>query len=145
MPFHFSLASALRYRASLERREYLALQQIQQLINVVDSQLSQLEESCAAASRKRVSDMMQRTYAVLIQADYEHQSALERQRDALRAKLGELKLQWQQQLQAYQLAQRNQETLEKLRSRELDAYKKEGAKREQNAVDEIFLLRRRSK
>jgi len=60
----------------------------------------------------------------------------------LRVEWRELKIKWRQQLASYELARRNRETLEKLREKQLNVYTQEQTKREQAAIDDLFLARR---
>ena len=142
MPFHFPLAAVLRYRESLEQREYFALERIQQEATRVEIMIRQAEEDCLAAAQNRASNMAQGVRAAEVQAAYEYQRALEQQIEMLRVRLQDLKIKWRQQLTSYELARRNRETLEKLRDKQLEAYSQEQAKREQAAVDDLFLARR---
>jgi len=143
MSFHFPLAAVLRYRESIEQREYFALERTQQEIARVEARIYQLEQESAKATRDRALDLAKGTRAADVHSAYEYQTALERQLDALRALLQELKTKWRQQLAAYDLARRNRETLERLREKQLDAYRREQAKREQAVMDDTFLSRRR--
>jgi len=108
----------------------------------VDLRIRQVEENYSAATQNRAAELAQGTRAADVQAAYEYQNALEQQLEALRALLQELKMKWRQQLESYELARRNRETLDKLREKQLDAYSREQAMREQAVLDDIFLARR---
>ena len=142
MPFEFSLAAVLRYRASIEQREHLALEKLQQALSVTELKIREVDHACSLASQKRIPEAGVGIIAADVQSAYSHLTALEQQRDALRTLLEELKLKWQQQLRSYELAHRKRETLEHLRSQQLDAYKREQARREQSVIDDVFLSRR---
>jgi flagellar protein FliJ len=142
MSFYFPLAAVLRYRESIEQREYFALEKTQQEIARVEARVRQVEEDCSKATRDRAAELAQGIRAAHVQSAYEYQTALEQQRDALLIFLLELKVKWRQQLASYDVARRNRETLEKLREKQLDAYSREQAKREQAMMDDIFLSRR---
>jgi flagellar export protein FliJ len=142
MSFQFPLAAVLRYRESIEQREYLALEKIQQEVNRVELRIRQVEEDCSTATDNRTAELVRGVSAAEVQTAYEYQRALEQQGEALRALLQELKMKWRQQLASYELARRNRETLERLREKQFDAYVREQAKREQAVIDDIFLSRR---
>jgi len=142
MSFQFPLATVLRYRESIEQREYFALERIQQEIARVEVRIRQVEEDCSRATENRAAELAKGTRAADIRSAYEYQSALEQQLVALLALLQELKTKWRQQLVSYEAARRNRETLEKLREKQRDAYTREQAKREQAVIDDIFLSRR---
>jgi flagellar export protein FliJ len=142
MSFHFPLAAVLRYRESIEQREYYALERTQQEIVRVEARIEEVEEDCSKATQDRAAELAHGIRAAHVQSAYEYQTALEQQRDALLALLQELKTKWRQQLSSYDVARRSRETLDKLREKQLDAYNREQAKREQAVMDDIFLSRR---
>jgi flagellar export protein FliJ len=142
MSFQFPLATVLRYRESIEQREYLALETIQQDIVRVEQRIAQVEHDSSVALQKRMADLARGTRAAVVQSEYECEGVLEREIERLRGLMQELKAKWRRQLAAYELARRNRETLEKLRQKQLDAYTQEQAKREQAVVDDLFLARR---
>jgi flagellar export protein FliJ len=143
MPFNFPLATVLRYRESIEQREQLALERIQNEITRVELQIRQVDDECSAATEKRGAELTQGMSAVEMQSAYEYQRALEQQGEALRALLQDLKKKWQQQLASYEIARRNRETVDELREQQLEAYSREQAKRAQAAIDDVFLSRHR--
>jgi flagellar export protein FliJ len=142
MSFRFTLAGVLRYRESLEHREYFVLEKLQNEVNRVDQRIREVEADLSTASQNRTSELAQGIRAAELQATYEYQRALEQQLEGLRVRLQELKTKWRQQLAAYQLARRNRETLDKLREKQFDLYTREQAKREQAVIDDLFLSRR---
>lgn len=143
MPFRYPLATVLRYRASLELREYLALEKLQQELTLVELKIRQLENDFTVAGKNRTTELAQGTSAVSVQAAYDYEKALEQYREVLRSRWQERKSAWRQQLASYERARRNRETLEKLRDQQLEAYNREQAKRSQAAIDDLFLARRR--
>ncbi len=144
MPFHFPLATVLRYRESIEQRERLALEKIQQEIAGIELQIRQTSDACLAAGKNRSAALAQGTSAAEMQSAYEYEKALELQGEILRVRLQDSKKKWQQQLAVYEAARRNRDTLEKLRQQQREVYIREQAKREQAAADDLFLSRRRS-
>jgi len=143
MAFRFALAALLEYRESLEQREYLALEKTQQEIVQTQIALHQCAESRSAATRRREADLCRGVTSVHLQAAYEEETALVERGEKLRAQLRELQVRRQNCLRAYELARRNRELLDELRIQQLDAYRREQAKREQATLDDVFLSRRR--
>jgi flagellar export protein FliJ len=143
MPFHFALAAVLRYRKSIEQREYLALEKIQQQVTWVEQQLHQTESQFSTAVQKRAEELARGISAADMQSAYGYEKALEQQREALRVLWQELKLKWRQQLTSYEQARRNREMLGKLREKQLEVFNREQAKRGQAVIDDLFLSRRR--
>jgi flagellar export protein FliJ len=142
MPFHFPLATVLRYRESIEQRERLALEKIQQEIAGVELQIRQTNDARSVASENRIAGLSQGTSAAEMQAGYEYQKTLEQLSEILRARLQDSKKKWQQQLVTYEAARRTRETLDNLREKQHEVYNREQAKREQAAADDLFLSRR---
>jgi len=142
MSFQFSLAAVLRYRESIEQREYFALERTQQEIVHTGARIRNVEQEYSTALQNRAADLAKGVRAADVQSGYEYQTALEQQLEALRNSLQELKIKWRQQMASYAMARRNRETLERLREKQLDAYIREKAKREQSMIDDLFLSRR---
>ena len=143
MSFQFSLAAVLRYRESLEQREYFALEKLQQEIVRADVRIREVAENCSTATQDRAAKLALGVRAAEVKFAYEYLRALQQQDEALRALLQELKMKWRLQLECYQLARRNREALAKLREKQLEAHNREHAKREQAVIDDVFLSRRR--
>jgi flagellar FliJ protein len=143
MAFHFPLAAVLRYRESIEQREYLALEKIQQQITWVEQQIHQTENQFSTAVQRRADELARGISAAEMQSAYGYETALEQQKEALRIQWRELKLKWRQQLTSYEQARRNRETLGKLREKQLEVFNREQAKRGQAVIDDLFLSRRR--
>jgi flagellar protein FliJ len=142
MSFQFPLATVLRYRESIEQREYFALEKTQQEIARGETRIRQVEEESSTAAQNRATTLAKGIRAADVQAAYEYEDALKQQHGALLALLQELKIKWRQQLASYEVARRNRETLEKLREKQRDAYLREQVKREQAVIDDLFLSRR---
>jgi len=143
MAFRFALSALLRYRESLERREYLALEKVQQEIAQTENLIQQCEQELTAAQTRRERGLKDGVVSVHLQALYQEESALEELRDKLRSHWQQLQLKRQNCMRAYEVAHRNREVLDNLRLRQFDAYRKEQAKREQKTLDDLFLARRR--
>ena len=143
MAFRFTLAPVLKYREALEQREYLALEKIQLEIAQAERRLQKFEESWAAAAKRREGELRQGTPSIHLQAAYNQELFLQKQRDDLLLKLQELQAKRQQAMKAYERARQKREVLQELRARQLDVYQHEQAKREQRTLDDIFLSRHR--
>jgi flagellar export protein FliJ len=143
MPFQFSLAAVLIYRESLEQREYIALEQIQQEITRTEAHLLQVEEWRATAAQMRAAELARGVHSVQLQQAYERELSLERYRDLQQDKLRELKNRRQQQLKSYEVARQKRRVLDELRGHQFEAYTRSQARRQQHLLDELFLVRRR--
>lgn len=142
MPFRFSLSPVLRLRENLERREYLALQALYAQAAEVRSDIKAREQSLAQARSQRSTRLREGMFAAHLQLELAGEARIEHRREALTAKLVELQSQVKEQIGKYQLARQKRETLEELRQQQLQKHVREEATREQQAADELFLLRR---
>lgn len=142
MPFRFSLATVLRIRESLEKREERALQKIQLEMAHVLRQIEELNAEIAKSHEMREQEMAQ-----LIPASHLHmllwqvQAAGER-RVTLFQNLLVLEQQRDQQIKVYQQAHRDRETLTDMSNQQRDLYEQEQARGEQKSLDDIFMARR---
>jgi flagellar export protein FliJ len=111
MAFRFSLATVLRLRESIERREERALQKIQMEMARVSRQIDELDAGIARAQRERDEALREPMPASHLQAMiWQTESAIE-DRKTLQATLHGLEEQRQKQLKIYQAAHRDHETL----------------------------------
>ena len=143
MAFQFPLAAVLRYRQSIEQREYFALERMQQDVARVEQWILQVETESTVAIESRIAELARGTHAAEIRSAFDYQKSLAQRADELRLLLLELKAKWRQQLACYEQARRNRETLDKLREKQLETYNRDLIKREQAMIDDLFLARRR--
>jgi flagellar FliJ protein len=142
MAFRFSLATVLRLRESIERREERALQKIQMEMARVSRQIDELDAGIARAQRERDEALREPMPASHLQAMiWQTESAIE-DRKTLQATLHGLEEQRQKQLKIYQAAHRDHETLIDMRNQQRSAYLQEQARMEQKYLDDIFIARR---
>jgi flagellar export protein FliJ len=143
MAFRFALAAVLRFRESIEQQEYLALERIQQEIAQAERRMLKCDERIAAATKRREAELARGVASIHLQSAYEETFALQKQREALQAMLQELQAKRQEQIKSYEVARQKREVLDELRTRQLDAYRREQATRQQKMLDDIFLSRRK--
>lgn len=143
MAFRFALAAVLKFRETMEQQAYLALERIQQEIAQIERRIHKCEERIAVSAKRRESELRRGIASVHLQAAYDEEMALQKQREALEAKLKELQVKRQECLKAYEVARQKREILHDLRTRQLAAYHREQLKREQKTLDDIFLSRRK--
>jgi flagellar export protein FliJ len=141
MAFQFTLAAVLKYRENIEQREYLVLQRIQQEIVQTEAQIRRFQEQYSSARQYRDTELARGIASIHLQAVYEQELSLEKQLDKLQAHLEELEAKRHECLKIYQLARQKRQVLDHLRVRQLDAYRRAQAKRQQNTLDDIFLSR----
>jgi flagellar biosynthesis chaperone FliJ len=142
MAFRFPLAAVLRFRESIEQREERALQKIQLEMARVSHQIDQLTASIAKEQQAREQALKQAIPAVELQTMlWDAQAAVEK-RNALVAALHALEQQRIQQMNVYQAAHRDHETLLNTAAEQRSAYELEQARAQQKFLDDIFIARR---
>ena len=141
MAFHFSLEAVLRVRRGQERVERLKLEAIlseeartwARLEDVGRSQLELRRHFQQELGRGLVGSELQ--YEAMREANVASLLA------ALRTRLAELGQQHWAQAQIFIKARQRREVLEHLRLRKLDLYRIDQARREQQELDDLFLMR----
>ena len=142
MPFRFPLSPVLRLRENLERREYLALQALYSQTAEARSDIKALDQALAMARSRRATRLLEGMSAAHLQLELAGETRIENKRQALFKKLAELQNKVKEQIANYRQARQKREILEELRRQQLHEYMREETIREQQAGDELFLLRR---
>ena len=145
MAFHFSLRALLRLRESVEKAEL-------QRLRIIAAQAIQLRieiESLDGEIQERRRDLLEQAAAGISGAEL-HLAALseaagQQRRTEMLTKLRELEQARKNQQIRYTEARQQREILSNLRERQLSVYLREQARREQQSVDELFLIRRSHK
>jgi len=143
MAFRFSLAPVLIFRKLVEERAYSELEKIQQVILQTETQRTQTLEWLSACVRNRETELSKGTSSIRLQSQYEEMLTLEQRLAMLDSQLRELHSKRSQRLLEYQQARRKREVMEELRERQLNEYLRHEAKRQQSALDDLFLARRK--
>jgi flagellar export protein FliJ len=140
--FRFSLASVLRLRESIERREELALQRAEHDIARAIRLIEELTDQLAKAGDARDEALQRSTPAYRLQ---DMQGELNRAvavKQTLLDKLQTLKQQRDAQLRLYQAAYNGRQMLTELRQKKKDEYEQEQVRAQQKRLDDIFVARR---
>jgi len=141
MGFRFPLATVLRFRESVEKREELELQQVQVQIAQTQRAIDELTEQIAQAQLTREQAMLEPVPAVHLQAMVRATEAASEQKKALLHSLKALNKLRAERLQAYQTAHRGRRMLSDIRTRQQDAFEQERARQQQKFLDDIFVAR----
>jgi flagellar FliJ protein len=141
MAFRFSLATVLRFRESVEKREELALQKILLEMARVRREIERITADIAAAHEARNRAMQNPLPASHVQGMLnDAEVAKERRKNLLQALAG-LEKQHQLQTQKYQASHRDRQMLSDMRARKQDVYEQERARATQKFLDDIFAAR----
>lgn len=144
MAFRYPLQSLLRLRESLERQEENRLFAVAAEVARLRAQIEQLREGNASAKRNELATLhaeggLAVTLQFLALCDAATASACAK----LQSELERAEGQRLAQLAVYQAARQKREILQGLRERQETAYQVDAAHREQQSLDDSFLLRHR--
>jgi flagellar export protein FliJ len=142
MAFHFPLQALLHFRKSLEHQQKLRLraanQQVARARHLIEQMEGRRQQLVAMQARELSSGVTSAELRFGILSETE----LIQHRMVLEQELARLE-QWREQQRAiFQQARRARETLESIRDQQFALYRKEAARREQRAQDDLFLFRR---
>jgi len=141
MTFRFRLDGVLRFRKSVEQSEEVALYRIVREIIDVERELQQLESNQVRIREQREQDLTRTLPAVHLREIAERELELQTAADRVRSRLRQLETQRHQQLAIYQTAHQNREVLSELREQQRRTHQMEQRRREQKALDDLFLIR----
>jgi len=141
MPFHFSLASVLRFRRTLEDRDKLALEQIQYQILQVTQTLEQIEMEKIKDAETRQRELTSGIPGAHVLAVAADQQRLEETRKLLQQQLVKLRAEREKRLLVFQESRRKREVMSELRQQQWEIYETEESRRQQKLLDDIFLSR----
>jgi flagellar protein FliJ len=140
MAFRFPLQAVLRYRESFERRERLRLQ-------VITREVAKARQQCEEAKHERfraLGEFRQKLRQSLRGAELQFELACDRARvrriAALREQVMKLEESRVRQLEAFRNAQQQRKILDNLRDRQFAAYRLIRDRREQQQMDDRFLI-----
>jgi len=142
MAFRFSLATVLRVRESIEKREERALQRIQLEMARVSRQIEELNAGIARVHAARERALQQPIPAGHLHSMlWETQAAVEGKK-FLFSRLQALEQERLQQMKVYQAAHRDHETMINMQREQRSVYELEQARAQQKYLDDIFMARR---
>jgi len=142
MPFRFSLQPVLRFRASLERQRELVLQEANQKTSGVRRQIENLVGRLAENAATSAREMQSGTNAAQLHFEMLCRSILLEHRHGLETELAQCEQAARRCSLEYRQARIQREMIERLRDHRLAAYRREEMSRQQQWLDELFLLRR---
>lgn len=145
MAFHFSLEAVLRVRRTQERAERLKLESIVFEQQRARAKLQELLERSFENRRQFQVRLEGGLPAAEIQFEMEREAAANVACGNLRRAIAELEKRRIAQVQVFYAARRNLELVDNLRVRKLNAYLAEQARREQQELDALFLVRQRKR
>jgi flagellar export protein FliJ len=142
MAFHFRLQPLLRLRQSLEERERLRLTLILSAINQLRLQCERLDHDAANTAQDLCKQLATGMTAADVQLVGIGIVSSRHRKELLLQKIAAMTEQRNHQERAFRDAQRRRKVLERLRDLQLEAYKRDQGRREQQRLDDEFGLRR---
>jgi flagellar export protein FliJ len=141
MAFHFSLEAVLRLRRGQERVERLKLEAILSEQAKTRARLEEATEDHFALRRGFQQELGRGLAGSELQYEAMREANLASLRATLQARLVELDQQRWAQAKIFVKARQHREVLENLRLRKLSLYRIEQNRREQQELDDLFLMR----
>ena len=145
MAFHFSLQPLLRLRKSYERLARQRLEVITHQLAQLQEQSAALRKAQAAAAETLAARMENGLTGAELQFAVDCSLVREKRQVALTEQMAAVAQQRQSQMVAFRRAQQNRQIVENLRNRQLETYELIQARRDQQQLDDLFLLRLQSK
>ena len=141
MAFDFSLEPVLRLKRGQERLERRKLEAIHSEQAQVLANLDEIVESHLESRRRVQRELALTMTGSELQFHAKRDEGATNFRLALRTRLAEIEQRRLTQMQVYRKIRQSRETLENLRNRKLEIYRVEQARREQQVLDDLFLMR----
>ena len=141
MAFHFHLEAILRLRRGQERMERLRLETIAAEQAHVRRRLEIITEEFLESRRAFQEQMAGEKLGVEVQLEAMRGDRVHAARVRLQNSILELEQLRLRQIEVYKRAQQGREMLETLRNRQFEAYRQLLSRREQQQLDDLFLMR----
>lgn len=142
MAFHFPLQAVLHLRQSVEHQQELRLRAANQHVARLQHLIEQIELRRQELHSTQTQGLSAGMTAAELRFELLCEAELLRHRRELEPQLLRLQQLREQQREILEQARRARETLESVRDRQLNVYRKEAVRREQRSLDDLFLLRR---
>jgi flagellar export protein FliJ len=141
MAFHFSMETLLRLRHSLERKERLTLEDLARRIAAVRTEIAELQQEHRAALALQSGGLKGGLNASELHFAQACEAVREARHRSLTDRLVELEKQHRLQQSVFLEARQKREVLDNLRDRQESEYRRDRDRREQQDVDDLFLMR----
>jgi flagellar biosynthesis chaperone FliJ len=142
MAFHFPLEAILRLRRGQERAERLKLEAIASEQALARNRLENMTQQFFASRRSFQQQLGDEKFGAELQFEDERSDRIAAARRALEMRIAELEQERLKQVVAYKKAHQSREVLENLRGRKFALYVQMLSRREQQELDNLFLMRK---
>ncbi len=145
MSFLFKLRTPLRVREIAEEKEERLLTQLLQKLAELQVELSTVQQQQADLVDSRDRHLRDRLSAAELQMYYSQASSLEQAEVEIKQRIAKCELARQEQTRAFQAAHQDREVLSELHVRAKEEFTQMQARRDQQAMEDAFISRRRTK
>jgi flagellar biosynthesis chaperone FliJ len=142
MAFHFPLEAILRLRRVQERAERLKLEAIASEQTLARNQLENITQQFFASRRRFQQQLGDEKFGAELQFEDARSDRVAAARRALELRVAELEQERLKQVGTYKKAHQSREVLENLRGRKFALYVQMLSRREQQELDDLFLMRK---
>jgi len=143
--FHFTLQALLRLRESFEKAAIQRLRVIAAQLVSARVDIETLDAEIQIARRRVLDATAQGITGAELRFEALGATASQERRAALVKKLREIERAHQEQQARYKEARQKREILSNLREHQFTIYQREQSRREQQGLDDLFLMRRGAK
>jgi len=141
MAFHFPLETLLRLQVSYEDKERRILEDLGRKLAAARQRIEEIEQERRTAARNLSEHLLHGLTASEMHFATACDSMREEQHRRLSNQLVEIEKEYRRQQAVYLEARQKREILEGLRERQAAEYRRERERREQQAMDDLFLMR----
>jgi len=141
MAFDFPLEAILRLRRGLERMERLKVEALASEQARARNELENITQQFVTDRRQFLERIRQETCGSELQFEAMRAERVEAAQHRLKSRISELEQLRLNQVVAFTKARQNREVLENLRDKKFDIYTQELIRREQQGMDDLFLMR----
>jgi flagellar biosynthesis chaperone FliJ len=142
MAFHFPLEAILRLRRGQERAERLKLEAIASEQALARNRLENMTQQFFASRRRFQQQLGDEKFGAELQFEDARSDRVAGARRTLEMRVAELEQVRLKQVGVYKKAHQSREVLENLRGRKLALYLQMLSRREQQELDDLFLMRK---
>lgn len=141
MSFRFPMASVLKWRESIEKREELVLQQVQFELTRVRRRIEEITEVLAKANQEREVALQNWMQAAELKGLQDEMGAADDARKILVDTMAALRKQKEEQMAVYRAARVNRRMLTDLEQQQRETWEQEQDRKDQKRLDDVFTAR----
>jgi len=141
MSFRFPLATVLRYREELEKREQRLLEQRREALALLQKELERLRQARRQLIAERTASLQSGLLGDDLHYGEFYQQLSERYEEEIQQKITVAHAEYSYQMNVFLTARQKREILEKVRDARKTYYVEQQTRREQQNIDEMFSSR----